>query len=99
MVRIEDEPTRSLIPVWMIRLIVFGTFTLKTGRKGYVCIYAGATMADLRQDRTQLSVRAICTIRLQILNSPLFSLFQYISPLFRENYYFPLLLQFSTLIS
>src|SRR6218665_4216354 len=25
--------------------------------------------------------------------SPLFSLFQYISPLFRENYFFPLLLQ------
>src|SRR6218665_179052 len=28
--------------------------------------------------------------RAQISNFPLFSLFQYISPLFRENYYFPL---------
>src|SRR6218665_3957292 len=33
--------------------------------------------------------------RPQISNSPLFSLFQYISPLFRENFSFPLLFQIS----
>src|SRR6218665_1947404 len=37
--------------------------------------------------------------RPHISNSPLFSLFQYISPLFRENYSFPLLLQISPPVS
>ena len=36
---------------------------------------------------------------LEISNFPLFSLFQYISPLFREHYYFPLLWQISPLFS
>ena len=31
---------------------------------------------------------------LQILNSPLFSMFQYISPLFRQNYYYPYFFKF-----